>query len=602
MAARTTRFGSLLRLAALLFVGLGVHAGPANAGSFPVLRQSTSGSAVSSGAPVISGDPATRAVAGDSYDFRPVASDPDGDPLTFGINKMPRWAHFDTASGRLYGTPAPGDAGRTRGIRISVSDGSSTSSLPKFTLTVVRGGAPSIAGSPSITVVTGSAYSFQPTASDPDGQALSFAIINKPTWASFDNRTGRLYGTPGTGSKGTYSAVGISVTDGAYTASLPAFSIDVTGAPNSAPTIGGTPGTSVQVGQTYDFQPAAADANGDTLSFSVVNLPPWASFSPTTGRMTGRPQAGSEGTYQQIILSVSDGTDVSFLPMFAVTVTAAPSPPPPPANHVPTISGTPATSVTEGQPYLFQPTASDPDGQVLAFGIANKPGWAVFDAKTGRLSGAPPSGSAGTSANIVISVSDSVASATLPAFSITVSAPNRPPTISGAPVTSVTVGQAYSFQPSATDPDGQTLTFSIANKPAWAAFSSNTGRLSGTPEAADAGTYGNIVISVSDGQASAKLPAFSIAANQVSMGTATLSWQPPTQNSDGSPLTDLAGYRIRYGTASSALSNSVDVANAGVTSAVIEGLSPATWYFAVVAYNAAGVESDLSSIAQKTIQ
>jgi hypothetical protein len=403
MAARTTRFGSLLRLAALLFVGLGVHAGPANAGSFPVLRQSTSGSAVSSG------DPATRAVAGDSYDFRPVASDPDGDPLTFGINKMPRWAHFDTASGRLYGTPAPGDAGRTRGIRISVSDGSSTSSLPKFTLTVVRGGAPSIAGSPSITVVTGSAYS-------------------------------------------------------------------------------------------------------------------------------------------------------------------------------------------------FQPTASDPDGQVLAFGIANKPGWAVFDAKTGRLSGAPPSGSAGTSANIVISVSDSVASATLPAFSITVSAPNRPPTISGAPVTSVTVGQAYSFQPSATDPDGQTLTFSIANKPAWAAFSSNTGRLSGTPEAADAGTYGNIVISASDGQASAKLPAFSIAANQVSMGTATLSWQPPTQNSDGSPLTDLAGYRIRYGTASSALSNSVDVANAGVTSAVIEGLSPATWYFAVVAYNAAGVESDLSSIAQKTIQ
>jgi hypothetical protein len=119
--------------------------------------------------------------------------------------------------------------------------------------------------------------------------------------------------------------------------------------------------------------------------------------------------------------------------------------------------------------------------------------------------------------------------------------------------------------------------------------------------AANAGTYGNIAISVSDGKASAQLPAFSITVKQV-IGSATLSWQPPTQNADGSPLTNLAGYKIRYGTTSNSLDNAVQVASPGVTSAVIENLTAATWYFAVVAYNTAGVESDLSSLAQKTIQ
>ena len=595
MAERSTASGTTTRLAGLLLAGLGFFASAASAASWQWVP------APNPGAPVISGTPATSIVAGSFYDFRPTASDPNGDPLTFSINKLPRWARFDTATGRLYGTPASIDVGRIRDIVISVSDGTTRKSLPKFALKVFGGSAPSISGSPPPSVKEGQTYAFQPAASDADGQPLSFSVVRKPTWASFDTATGRLSGTPGPGSAGSYANVSVSVTDGAYTVSLPAFTIDVTTTQNSAPAIGGTPTTSVQAGQAYAFQPAAADADGDALSFTVVNLPSWASFSSATGGITGTPQSANVGTYADIIVSVSDGSHVSFLPVFAITVTAAPAPAAQ-VNNPPTISGSPSTTATAGTAYAFQPTASDPDGQSLAFGIANRPAWASFDAATGRLSGTPAAANAGTFANIVISVSDGTASATLPTFSITVTSANRPPTISGTPANSVTVGQAYSFQPAASDPDGQALTFSIANRPAWAAFSSSTGRLSGTPAAADAGTWANIVISVSDGQASAQLPAFAITANQVSTGTATLSWQPPTQNADGSPLTNLAGYRVRYGTAASALSNSVQIANPGITSAVIESLSPATWYFAVVSYNTLGVESELSSLAQKTIQ
>src|SRR5262249_9125978 len=167
---------------------------------------------------------------------------------------------------------------------------------------------------------------------------------------------------------------------------------------------------------------------------------------------------------------------------FTITVSAsspAPSPTPPPAtNTPPTISGSPATTATIGQAYMFVPTASDANGDPLTFSVANKPAWATFSSSTGLLTGTPTAAS--MSSSITISVSDGKASASLPAFSIQAqAAPDRAPTISGAPTTSVTVGAAYSFKPTASDPDGNPLTFSIANKPTWASFSTATRQLSG---------------------------------------------------------------------------------------------------------------------------
>lgn len=83
--------------------------------------------------------------------------------------------------------------------------------------------------------------------------------------------------------------------------------------------------------------------------------------------------------------------------------------------------------------------------------------------------------------------------------------------------------------------------------------------------------------------------------------SADVSWTPPTTNTNGSALTDLAGYRIYYGTSPDTLNQTVDVPNAGATDYVIDGLTQGTWYFAVAAYTNAGLQSGLSSIASKTI-
>lgn len=189
-----------------------------------------------------------------------------------------------------------------------------------------------------------------------------------------------------------------------------------------------------------------------------------------------------------------------------------------------------------------------------------------------------------------------------PAPSPVPSATNRAPTISGSPATTAKANEAYSFQPTASDPDGDTLTFQVANKPAWASFDAATGRLSGTPSSSTSGTFASIRITVSDGRASTALRAFSIDVASNVPGTAMLSWQPPTENTDGSPLTDLAGFIVRYGTTLEALSEQVRITNPGLTTYLVENLAPSTWYFQVSAFNSTGIESAPSVTGMKTIR
>lgn len=541
-------------------------------------------------------------MAGSAIEVMPAASDPENDLLTFTVANRPAWASFDASSGMLSGTPSDANIGSYDGLRISVSDGVNVTDGNAFRIVVDPRNSPPppnrppvISGDPSMSIQTGQSYDFVPTASDPDGQPLSFSIAARPAWASFDADTGRLAGTPGAGMEGSYANIRISVSDGADSASLPAFAIEVSApvAPNQPPVIGGSPATTGREGIPYSFTPTASDPDGDSLTFGISNRPAWASFSTSSGRLAGTPPASSAGSFSGIAISVSDGSVMTPLPAFSINVAA---------NRAPTISGSPATTLTAGQAYSFTPTASDPDGNALSFTIVNRPSWASFSATTGRLSGTPSVTQAGSYPNIQISVSDGMVTRSLPSFQIEVEAANRPPVISGLPATSTVEGQAYSFIPTASDPDGDTLTFAVTNRPSWAAFSTATGRLSGTPGAGTVGNYPNIQIRVSDGALQASLPAFSIEVQQSADGSATLSWTPPTTRIDGSPLTNLAGFRVRYGNSVGNYPNTIAIPNPGVTSYVVENLALGTYYFVIAAYDSTGSESSNTSPLSKTIQ
>lgn len=178
---------------------------------------------------------------------------------------------------------------------------------------------------------------------------------------------------------------------------------------------------------------------------------------------------------------------------------------------------------------------------------------------------------------------------------------NSAPKISGQPPSTALADNRYVFEPTADDADGDALTFSISYVPDWATFSADKGRIEGTPGPGDVGTYTEIVISVSDGQADASLGAFDISVEAIANGAVTLDWMPPQLNTDGTPLTDLAGFHLYWGTEPGDYSNTVTIENPGVTTHVLDNLVPDTYYFAATAFNADGMESDMSNETSETV-
>jgi hypothetical protein len=457
---------------------------------------------------------------------------------------------------------------------------------------------PVISGSPETQVAEGQTYHFVPSASDADGDSLTFSINKRPNWASFNTSTGALSGTPDYSSAGTTTDIRISVSDGNATASLSAFSITVSDS-NRAPSISGSPNTSVAEGQAYRFVPSASDADGDSLTFSINKRPSWASFNPSTGALSGTPDYSSAGTTSDIRISVSDGNATASLSAFSITVSNS--------NRAPSISGSPVTSIDEGNSYSFTPTSSDPDGDSLTFSITGRPQWATFNNNTGSLTGTPGTESAGTYGNIVISASDGSESVSLNSFSITVNDvadPNSPPVISGTADSSVIAGNEYWFAPNSSDADNDELTFSVSWLPTWASFNERTGAVSGTPSLEDVGLYDNIVITVSDGIDSASLSPLSIEVVEPEpvIGNVSLRWTPPSTRTDGSALdlSEIGGYKIYMGTTADNLQQVLDLSDSTITGYVMENLDSGDYYFAVTIYDTEGNESAFSNIALKT--
>jgi len=93
----------------------------------------------------------------------------------------------------------------------------------------------------------------------------------------------------------------------------------------------------------------------------------------------------------------------------------------------------------------------------------------------------------------------------------------------------------------------------------------------------------------------------STGSTQVGTGSTTLSWMPPTQNSDGSPLTDLAGYKIYFGNESGNYHTSIQIDNPGLALYVVENLTPNIYYFVLTAINSSGVESQFSNEVSKLV-
>jgi len=173
-----------------------------------------------------------------------------------------------------------------------------------------------------------------------------------------------------------------------------------------------------------------------------------------------------------------------------------------------------------------------------------------------------------------------------------------PIVIAGAPASTVTAGENYSFRPSVTAPTGAALNFTITNQPSWAKFDGATGALTGLPAAGDAGDFANIVITVDDGVGKAALAPFSIRVASGSSTLATITWTAPeAATADQEP----AGYRVYYGTSVAGMIHVAVITDPRETSYVVDNLSPGVWYFAIASYDVNQSQSTLSPTVAVTL-
>jgi hypothetical protein len=179
---------------------------------------------------------------------------------------------------------------------------------------------------------------------------------------------------------------------------------------------------------------------------------------------------------------------------------------------------------------------------------------------------------------------------------------NSSPTLLGTPVTRVWQDDPFLFAPHASDADGDPLVFEVENLPPWATFVPANGRLSGTPTSGDVGTYAGIRIGVNDGSSRAWLPPFDINVDAVSNGSVTVTWEPPTENTDETPLDNLVGFRIYWGTDPYALANLVTIVDVVNAAYRFDDLPPGIYYFGTTAINSFGVESDISDLAVMAVR
>ncbi|MBU0573329.1 MAG: putative Ig domain-containing protein, partial [Candidatus Margulisbacteria bacterium] len=353
------------------------------------------------------------------------ATDPDNNPLSYSASNLPSGASFNASTRTFSWTPTYDQSGTYNNITFTVSDGSLTDS-ESITITVNNvNRAPSFTSTPVTAATVGMAYSYTASASDPDGNTLTYSAPTLPSWLSFNAATRVLSGTPS--SAGSFS-VTLRVSDGSSSTDQ-AFVVTVTAAPNRAPTLDPVGNRTVNENETLSFTISATDPDNDPLTYTAVGLPDGATFNSSTRSFSWMPDIGQAGSYF-VSFAVSDGSlsdsetivinaaaippetapeveepttpepEPEPTPEPAPEVEPEPAPTPEPAlppseNIPPIITPIGSQTVKEGFALSFLITATDPNGDKLEFSADSLPEGATFDTSSHSFNWTPVFGSAG---------------------------------------------------------------------------------------------------------------------------------------------------------------------------------------------------------------
>ncbi|MBK6686015.1 MAG: putative Ig domain-containing protein [Deltaproteobacteria bacterium] len=434
--------------------------------------------------PTFLNQPRRRALVGATYTYVPEVLGQPGPPVPVALSSGPTGMTFNPVNGELTWVPGPADVGVHQvilgaGTGVYIDGGYDSASLI-YSITVV--GAPSspqILSQPSPTVDEGETYRYHLVATDADqGDLLSYAKLTGPALGTI-NDLGVLTWQPGHADTGPNPFI-LEVRDSAGHTAVQTFSVNV--APvNAEPFLASLPSAQAFVGQSYSQQlDTEDDAPNEPLTHVLVSGPSGLAVS-TAGLVSWTPNAGQLGPHL-IRVQVTDQESASAVVEFNVNVYDGNG-----ANAAPQISSAALPPAEENLSYAFDVVGFDPDlGDSVTWTVHQGPSGLSIGPSTGRLTWTPGSTQVG-SHPVVLRLTDGAGLYDDQSYSLAVSARPEPPAFTSAPPTEAVIGLAMQYAPTASDPNGQPVTFHLQAGPA--GMSVNQGVVTWTPTPAQSGPH-----------------------------------------------------------------------------------------------------------------
>ncbi len=434
--------------------------------------------------PVISSEPIPQAILNQPYAYPVIATDPDGDALTYSLVQSPAGMLIDAFSGLLTWTALVGQEGE-HSIDILVEDGKGGSAHQTYTLSViVPNSNPVIVSTPQSVATVNEAYIYNVIAEDVDGDTLGYEITTAPAGMQIDSATGILTWTPDKSQIGSHD-VAVVVTDGQGGSDSQVYIVEVA---NTAPNIVSIPVWEARVGDTYQYQIMAQDIENHALTYTLEQGPAGMAVDGSSGQLDWTPSIDDLGVHL-VSLKVSDSFGLLDTQQFNLTVFSQ-------SNRAPQITSAPILSVNEGDSYVYDVQASDPDGDALSYSLEQAPSGMSISLMSGDIVWQPDAPAQLGGHAVTVRVQDIYGAYTSQNYLVNViGRANQPPVIVSTEVTTGEVGELYTYDVNATDGDGDTLTYNLVVTPDTLVINPQTGLISGIPE--QAGSV-SVTVSVTD--------------------------------------------------------------------------------------------------------
>ena len=464
--------------------------------------------------PEITSIPTGPAVQEQAYEYQVTAYDPEGETLTYSLDAAAEavGVSIDADTGLLTWTN-PATVG-DQAISVTVTDEGLNQVTQTFTLPVVSNNhGPEITSVPVGPAYTDEVWQYHIVATDSDNDTLTYTLIQPatpPATVNFNSTTNTLTWTPLAGEQDR--SFTIQVSDGNGGVTTQSFTIPAVRR-NTAPEITSIPSGPAVEGELWTYTIGATDPESDTLTYSLVSpetLPAGVSFDASSGTISWTPVSSQNPDGLSFTVRADDGFGAYAEQSFTVPVVSPPTPPVG-GGTLPEITSTPTGPVYQDELWNYNVTYDELDGDPnITFNVEiDAAGEDISIDANGLVSWMPAAQGRFT---ITVTVDDNADGVATQTFDVDVQIHNLPPEITSTPTTNIRVNEYWSYLVQATDPNGDTLTYSLDQDSLNRGMSidSTTGRILWT---ADSVGEFPVEVTVDDGFGLTTVQSFTIGVN-----------------------------------------------------------------------------------------